>query len=105
MKRWVLAALFAVLLLAGCVIAPGPPGYEVEVAPPLPAIIELDVEPYYFQGGYYYYYHDSRWDYSRSRRGPWLELPRSHWPREIRRKGMEEHRDREFMHEHGHEGR
>ncbi len=88
MKRSVLALLFATFMLAGCVVAapPPPPGYEVEVAPPLPAVIELGVEPYYFYGGYYYFYDNDRWHFSRERKGPWRELPRSHWPREIRRR-------------------
>jgi len=95
MKRAMLVASCSALMLTGCVVAAGPGGYDVEVAPPLPAVIVLDPDPYYFHGGYYYYYHDNRWDYSRSRRGPWTELPRSRWPKEIRRRGREEHRDRD----------
>ncbi len=86
MKRLVLALLFATSILTGCVIAPAPPGYEVEVAPPLPAVIELGVEPYYFSNGYYYFYDNDRWHFSHERHGPWRELPRSHWPKEIRRR-------------------
>ena len=80
-------ALFASVALPGCFVAPGPPEYEVDVAPPLPAVVELDAEPYYVHGGYHYYYHDNRWQYARSRGGPWRELPRSHWPRETRFRG------------------
>ncbi len=99
MKHLVLVALCVLFMLTGCVIAPAPPGYEVEVAPPLPPVVELGVEPYYFHGGYYYFYDHDQWRYSRSRGGPWRELPRSHWPKEIRRQGGE-HRGGEHMHEH-----
>lgn len=98
MKRMLLVVLFAASILSGCVVATAPPGYEVDVAPPLPAVIELGVEPYYYQSGYYYFHQNDRWHYSKSRNGPWMELPRSHWPKEIRRR--EDDRDREFRHEH-----
>lgn len=100
MKRTALAAFFAMFILGGCVVATSPPGYEVDVAPPLPAVIELQTEPYYYYSGYYYFYDNGYWRYSRSRSGPWTNLPRSHWPKEIRRGRMEEHREREFHHEH-----
>ncbi len=100
MKHLVLVALCAALMLTACVIAPAPPGYEVEVAPPLPPVIDLGVEPYYYHSGYYYFYDHDYWRYSRSKSGPWQELPRSHWPKEIRRHGGEEHRGGEFRHEH-----
>ena len=99
MKKLLLVAFFTTML-AGCVVAPGPGGYDVDLAPPLPAVIELGPDPYYVYGGYYYYYHNNRWDYSRTSRGPWTELPRSHWPREVRHGGMGDHREREFRHEH-----
>ncbi|GFE56246.1 hypothetical protein [Geobacter sp. AOG1] len=92
-------ALFAAFMLTACVVTPGPGGYGVEVAPALPAVIELDVaQPYYYQSGYYYFYQGDRWNYSRSRSGPWAELPRSHWPKEIRQRGREE-RGGEFRRE------
>ena len=101
----VLVALFAAFMVAACVVTPGPGGYGVEVAPALPAVIELDVaEPYYYQSGFYYFYQGDRWHYSRSRSGPWTELPRSHWPKEIRHRERED-RGGEFRHEHEHEGR
>lgn len=100
MRRLAFSAVCASFLLSACVIAPGP-GY-VEVAPPLPPVVELGVEPYYQHSGYYYFYDHDNWRYSRSRGGPWQELPRSHWPKEIRRQGGE-HRGGEFRHEH--EGR
>ena len=94
----VLVAVFAAVMLMACVVATGPPGYGVEVAPPLPAIVELGAEPYYYQSGYHYFYQHDNWHYSRSRSGPWTELPRSHWPKEIRQRG-----GGEITHEH--EGR
>ncbi|NMG29826.1 hypothetical protein [Aromatoleum evansii] len=86
-KKLVLASL-AALLLSACVVAP--PRGAVVVAPALPAIVEFDVEPYYYHRGYYYYYENSRWRYASSRSGPWVELPRSHYPREIRFKARRE---------------
>jgi len=99
MKSMTPVALFMTLVLTGCVVAPGRGGYGVDVAPALPAVIELDATPYYFHGGFYYLYHDNRWDYARTRNGPWQELPRSSWPREIRHKG--EHREKEYRYENG----
>lgn len=83
----VFVALFAAFMLTACVLSPGPGGYGVEVAPPLPAIVVLDAEPYYYQSGYHYFYQNNRWNYAKSRSGPWTELPRSHWPKEIRHRG------------------
>ncbi|KAB0663799.1 hypothetical protein F6V25_15315 [Oryzomonas japonica] len=98
-------ASFAVFMLAACMLSPGPGGYGVAVTPlvpPLPAIVELDAEPYYYQSGYHYFYQNNRWQYATSRNGPWTELPRSHWPREIRYRGRGE-QGGEFRHDH--EGR
>jgi len=87
----------------------------VEVAPALPAVVVLDADPYYYQGGYYYYYQGNRWQYSRARSGPWTELPRSHWPKEVRHRGGERNErgrdrdrdrdDRDRDPRHDHEGR
>jgi hypothetical protein len=74
-------------------VTPGPGGYGVEVAPALPAVVELGPEPYYQQYGYFYYYHNDVWHYSQSRNGPWNELPRSHWPRETRHEGRVHHHE------------
>ena len=100
MASLMFAALFSAFMLTACVVATGPPGYGVEEAPPLPAVIELEAEPYYYQSGYYYFYQNDRWRFSRSKSGPWTELPRSHWPKEIRHRGREEHREGEPRHEH-----
>jgi hypothetical protein len=56
------------------------------VVPALPLIVELGTEPYYYQQGYHYYYNNQRWSYSQSRTGPWMDLPQSHYPKEIRRR-------------------
>ncbi len=76
MKRMLLVALVAAPLLSACVVAPG-----------LPVVVELGSEPYYYQDGYYYYYHDDRWSYSHGKTGPWRDLPRDRYPREVRRRG------------------
>ena len=91
--------LFASLMFTGCVFSPGPPGYGVDVVPPLPPIVELGAEQYYYQNGYHYFYQDERWHYAKEKNGPRTELPRSHWPKEIRHKEREEHGD-EIRREH-----
>jgi hypothetical protein len=58
----------------------------VVLAPPLPPIVVLGAEPYYAQNGYHYHYRNDGWSYSRSKRGPWLDLPRDRYPREVRHK-------------------
>lgn len=76
-------ALLAALLLPACIVAPGHRGPDV--APPLPVVVELHLEPYYFHRGFYYYFHDDHhWSYSRSRAGPWEALPRERYPKEVR---------------------
>lgn len=97
MLRILIAAPLFALLLAACVVAPADRGYGyggVVVAPALPLVVELGSEPYYFHGGYHYYYHNDRWSYSNSRSGPWSDLPRSHYPKEIRRRGGPDDRGR-----------
>lgn len=78
------AVLFVVFLLAGCAVVPGPRGTGVVLVPALPEIVVLEEAPYYFYGGYHYYYRNDLWFYSRSRSGPWVELPRDRYPRETR---------------------
>jgi hypothetical protein len=92
MYRMLIVIPFTVLLLSACIVTPEE---RVVVAPALPVIVELDAEPYYYQHGYYYYYDHHYWSYSRSRSGPWLELPRSHYPKEIRYRGRGDGRDRD----------
>ena len=85
MYKMLIVAPLTALMLTACVVAPAPDGYGgVVVAPALPVVVELGVEPYFYQSGYYYYYNNERWSYSHERAGPWRDLPRSHYPREIR---------------------
>jgi hypothetical protein len=82
-------------ILTSCVVSPRRGG-GLEVVPILPVVVELDADqPYYEQDGYHYHYADDRWQYSTSRNGPWMELPRSHWPKETRWRGRDRNRDRD----------
>ena len=87
MSRMLIVAPLTALLLSACVVAPAGRGPGMVVAPALPLVVELGVEPYYVQRGYYYHYDNNRWRYSNSRSGPWADLPRSHYPKETRFKG------------------
>jgi len=100
MKRLLLVDLIAVILLAGCMVGPGPGGYGVVVVPALPAIVVLESEPYYQQSGFYYYYQNDRWSYSHSRGGPWVELPRDRYPKEVRFKDRDGNQGRGEKHGH-----
>ena len=80
----VFAGLLVSFMLTGCLLVPGPRGGEVTVVPILPPVVVLDAEPYYVHEGYHYYYRDDGWYYSHSRSGPWVALPRDHYPREVR---------------------
>ena len=108
MKRILLVALLAVFLLVGCVVRTGYHG-EAVIVPALPTIVVLEEEPYYHHSGYYYYYQGDRWSYSNSRSGPWMELPRDRYPKEVRFKGRghEQGRgdDRGRGEKRGHDGR
>ena len=99
MHRMLYVALLTALLLPACVVAPADRGPEWVVAPALPLVVELGVEPYYYHSGFYYYYNDRRWSYSHARTGPWRDLPRDRYPREIRYKdhdGRDRDRDRNY---------
>ena len=103
MRRMSYATLLAALLLTGCVVAPVDYDYGVVVAPRLPVVVELGVEPYYSYGGFYYYYHDRLWRYSKDRNGPWRYLPMDHYPREIRYRDHDRDRDRDRDRERDHD--
>jgi hypothetical protein len=95
-----LAAPLTLLLLSGCVVGPRGHGpgvsFGVGIAvPTLPLVVELGSDPYYVQGGYTYFYDNDRWRYSESRSGPWVDLPRSHYPRETRYRDRPNGRDRD----------
>jgi hypothetical protein len=100
MIRKLVVAPLAALVLSACVVVPARHGPGMVLAPALPAVVELGVEPYYYQRGYYYYYDNSRWRYSQSRSGPWTDLPKSHYPKETRfksradRRGADQKQDR-----------
>lgn len=92
------------LLMTGTAMSmgspPRPPGVDVVVSIPLlPPIVELREEPYYNHRGYYYYYDNDRWYYAKSKRGPWVDLPRGHYPKETRYKG------KRWQHDQGHDDR
>ena len=87
MKRVLPVGLVAALLLTGCVVGPQPYGSgAVIVVPALPSIVVLESEPYYQHSGYHYHYQGDRWYYSRSRSGPWEDLPRDRYPKEVKYK-------------------
>lgn len=101
MKRNLPTVLFGAFLLSGCLMYAGPEGSGVVVVPPLPAIVELDLEPFYFHSGFYYRYHDDRhWSYSQSRGGPWKKLPPGHYPKEVKWKGKGRGYEREYERDH-----
>lgn len=94
MKKAARSALFSLALLTGCAAYyPGPPAVYapapvvVEV-PLLPPEVILVKRPYYVHRGYHYHWHEGHrvWLYSKSRRGPWYRLPRSHYPKRFRYK-------------------
>ncbi len=98
-KSWIAAPL-AALLLSACVVAPPGRGHGVGIGigitvPALPLVVELGSEPYYTHGGYTYFYDNNRWRYADSRAGPWVDLPRSHYPRETRYRGRPGGRDQD----------
>jgi hypothetical protein len=94
MKRISLAALLGVFLLVGCAVRTGYRG-EAVIVPALPTIVVLEEDPYYYHGGYHYHYQNDRWFYSNARSGPWVELPRDRYPKEVRFKGRGQGRDRD----------
>ncbi len=103
MNRKTIFVIIATLLLStACAVVPaGPPGYGgVAVVPVLPPLVIFDVEPFYYYRGYHYHYRDNRWFYSRSRRGPWADLPRDHYPREFRYRGRGRDRGDRWWRDH-----
>ena len=93
MRKIKILSLIATMLAAGCVVAPGPgPRAGGVLVPFLPPVVVLGEEPYYHHKDFYYHYSHDRWYYSRSRRGPWTDLPRDHYPNEVRHE-RREHRE------------
>ena len=87
LSRLVLISLFVVFMLTACIVPSRHGGVDVLLPPPLPMVIDLGPDRYYHQNGYNYYYQGDRWQYSKDRDGSRSDLPRSHWPREIRQRG------------------
>ena len=85
MKKLLLLVPILLLLDSGCLVEPRRGG-GLEVIPALPAVVEVGPDAYYAYGGYHYFYDQDRWYYATSREGPRRELPRTHWPRETRRR-------------------
>lgn len=94
MIRKLYIAFLAAPLLTACVVTPADYGPGFAVAPALPLIVELGADPYYYNSGYYYYYHNNSWSYSNAKTGPWRELPRDRYPREVRHRGRGDDRGR-----------
>jgi len=99
MKRILLASIFSALMCVSCVATVGPHGASVSIAPPLPIYVELS-DPYYFYSGYYYHYDNTRWLYSRSKGGPWINLPRDRYPKEVRFRGRGDERGKGWKRGH-----
>lgn len=97
MKRIVITILIGISLAACVAVPTGRHGHGggVMVVPLLPSIVVLGAEPYYFQDGYHYHYNNGRWFYARSRSGPWVDLPRDHYPKEVRFKERDRDHDRD----------
>ena len=99
-----LVMFFAAVMLTGCLVGRGPRGEAVYIVPPLPPVVELQDEPYYYQNNYHYYYRDNGWYYSKSRNGPWEPLPRDRYPKETRIKNRHEEGNQEQRRDQGHQG-
>jgi hypothetical protein len=76
---------------------------EAVIVPALPTVVVLEEEPFYYHSGYYYHYRGDHWFYSRSKGGPWLDLPRDRYPKEVRFKGRGGDRDRDRDRDDRHE--
>jgi hypothetical protein len=94
MKKILLAGMLGSFLVVGCVVAPGHRGSGAVLVPALPSVVVLETEPYYYHSGYHYNYRNDRWYYSNERSGPWAELPRDRYPKEVRFKGRGDERGR-----------
>jgi hypothetical protein len=47
-----------------------------------------------YYNNYHYHYRNDRWYYSNSRSGPWVDLPRDRYPKEVGFKGRGDERGR-----------
>jgi len=95
MKRTMILSFIMATLLSACFVVPGGRGGRGAVVVPfLPPVVILGEEPYYSHSGFYYHYLNNNWYYSRSRSGPWSDLPRDHYPKEVRHQGRERREER-----------
>jgi hypothetical protein len=85
MRKIMPAVLLGAFLLTACAVRSGYHG-EAVIVPALPTVVVLEDEPYYYHSGYHYHYQNNVWFYSNSRSGPWRELPRDRWPKEVKRR-------------------
>jgi len=92
-KKIIFAGALMPFLCGGCLVVPEHRGGNVVLVPPLPAIVVLDTEPYYVNGGYHYHYRNDGWYYSRARSGPWAPLPKDRYPKEVKYKHGGDGRD------------
>ncbi|MDO8282581.1 MAG: hypothetical protein Q7U10_08185 [Thermodesulfovibrionia bacterium] len=101
MKKCILRVLGMVvifasfIMFAACVLVPaGRQDSGMVIVPRLPELVILVDEPYYYHSGYYYYYQNNRWFYSHAKSGPWMDLPRGHYPKEVKYKGRDNDKDK-----------
>jgi hypothetical protein len=104
MNKAVILAVISAFMIGGCAI--GISGHHhggeaVVIVPALPETVELDADQGYYQNGYYYRYQGNVWVYSQSREGPWSDLPRTHYPKQVRARGHDEHDQGNQNHENG----
>ena len=66
------------------VILPPPPGI---ILVPLPPIILVPGRAVYMYGDYHYYYWGGIWYFSSGPGGPWHKLPKSFYPKKIKKGG------------------
>lgn len=92
MKKSMFLTLISAFLFTGCAIGfwGHHHGRGMIIVPALPVTVELDSDQYYYQNGYYYHYDGNVWFYSERKEGPWMDLPRDRYPREVRYRGREE---------------
>lgn len=103
MHKFIMVPLIALTLLTSCLVVQDGHRHNhdgVILVPVLPNVVVLSPEPYYFYNGYHYHYRENRWYYSRSRSGPWSDLPRDHYPKEVRfkKRGHDKYDDEHHRH-------
>jgi hypothetical protein len=92
MKRYFPILILAALMCVSCAAYVGPHGAGVSIGPPLPYTME-SANPYYAYSGRPDYYNNDRGYYAQSGSGPWRDLPRDQYPREVRYKVYRNERD------------